>query len=116
VVGHILSVLVGHIVALREFRDLRAVIRSQLLMLVLMPGYTTASLWIIAHPDSRVRRDPLTAVDKRWGPRRVQSHRETARHGMRSRSRRGGPSLLLAAAPKRAATRPEKAKVKSLFN
>ena len=36
--------------ALREFRDHEAVIKSQFVMLVLMVGYTTASLWILAQP------------------------------------------------------------------
>jgi hypothetical protein len=50
VTGHILAVYVAHVVALREFQERRAVVRSQLVMLVLMVGYTTASLWIIAQP------------------------------------------------------------------
>ena len=35
---------------LREYRDRRAALRSQLPMLVLMVGYTVVSLWIIAQP------------------------------------------------------------------
>jgi hypothetical protein len=50
VVGHIVAVYVAHVIALRELGDYRAVLRSQLVMLVLMVGYTTASLWIIAQP------------------------------------------------------------------
>lgn len=50
VAGHIVAVYVAHVAALREFPDQRAVIRSQLVMLALMVGYTTASLWIIAQP------------------------------------------------------------------
>jgi hypothetical protein len=50
VTGHIVAVYVAHIIALREFPSYRAVVRSQLVMLVLMVGYTTASLWIIAQP------------------------------------------------------------------
>ena len=50
VAGHIMAVYIAHVVALQEFRQRRAVIRSQLVMLVLMVGYTTASLWIIAQP------------------------------------------------------------------
>lgn len=50
VAGHIVAVYVAHVIALREFRDHRTVVRSQLVMLVLMVGYTTASLWIIAQP------------------------------------------------------------------
>ena len=50
VAGHIVAVYIAHVVALQEFRERRAVVRSQLVMLVLMVGYTTASLWIIAQP------------------------------------------------------------------
>ncbi len=50
VCGHIVAVYIGHVVALREFRDHEAVIKSQFVMLVLMVGYTTASLWILAQP------------------------------------------------------------------
>jgi hypothetical protein len=48
--GHIVAVYIAHVVALQEFRVRRAVVRSQLVMLILMVGYTTASLWIIAQP------------------------------------------------------------------
>ncbi len=48
--GHIVAVYIGHVVALREFRDPEAAIKSQFVMLVLMVGYTTASLWILAQP------------------------------------------------------------------
>ena len=50
VIGHVIAVYVAHVVALREFRDRRAALRSQLPMLVLMVGYTVVSLWIIAQP------------------------------------------------------------------
>jgi hypothetical protein len=50
VAGHIVAVYVAHVIALQEFREHRVVVRSQLVMLVLMVGYTTASLWIIAQP------------------------------------------------------------------
>jgi hypothetical protein len=50
VVGHVIAVYVAHVVALREYRDRRAALRSQLPMLVLMVGYTVVSLWIIAQP------------------------------------------------------------------
>jgi hypothetical protein len=50
VLGHVLAVYVAHVVALREFRDRRAALRSQVPMLVLMVGYTVVSLWIIAQP------------------------------------------------------------------
>jgi hypothetical protein len=50
VLGHIIAVYVAHVVALREFRDRQAALRSQIPMLVLMVGYTMVSLWIIAQP------------------------------------------------------------------
>jgi len=50
VAGHIMAVYVAHVIALREFQNRGAAVRSQLVMLVLMVGYTTASLWIIAQP------------------------------------------------------------------
>ena len=50
VLGHIIAVYVAHAVALREFPDERAALRSQIPMLVLMVGYTMVSLWIIAQP------------------------------------------------------------------
>jgi hypothetical protein len=48
VLGHIIAV--AHVVALREFPDLRGAVRSQYPMLALMMGYTMVSLWIIAQP------------------------------------------------------------------
>jgi hypothetical protein len=50
VAGHIAALFLGHLLALREFDDRRAAIRSQMPMLVLMVGYTMLSLWIIAQP------------------------------------------------------------------
>jgi hypothetical protein len=50
VLGHVIAVYVAHVVALREFRNRRAALRSQVPMLVLMVGYTIVSLWIIAQP------------------------------------------------------------------
>jgi hypothetical protein len=50
VAGHVVAVYVAHVVALREFSSQGAAIRSQLVMLLLMVGYTTVSLWIIAQP------------------------------------------------------------------
>jgi hypothetical protein len=55
VLGHVIAVWVAHVVALREYRDRRAALRSQLPMLVLMVGYTVASLWIIAQPIVETR-------------------------------------------------------------
>jgi len=50
VLGHIIAVYVAHVIALREYSDRRAAVRSQFPMLVLMVGYTMVSLWIIAQP------------------------------------------------------------------
>jgi hypothetical protein len=50
VVGHIIAVYVAHAIALREFRQRRIALRSQIPMLVLMVGYTVISLWILAQP------------------------------------------------------------------
>ena len=50
VVGHIAAVFLGHTLALREFPDGRAALRSQYPMLGLMVGYTMLSLWIMAQP------------------------------------------------------------------
>jgi len=50
VAGHVAALYLGHLLALREFRDPRAVSRSQWPMLVLMVSYTMLSLWIIAQP------------------------------------------------------------------
>jgi len=55
VLGHVIAVYVAHVVALREFRDRRAALRSQVPMLVLMVGYTVVSLWIIAQPIVEAR-------------------------------------------------------------
>jgi hypothetical protein len=55
VLGHIIAVWIAHVVALREYRDRRAALRSQLPMLVLMVGYTVVSLWIIAQPIVETR-------------------------------------------------------------
>jgi hypothetical protein len=55
VLGHVIAVYIAHVVALREFRDRRAALRSQLPMLVLMVGYTVVSLWIIAQPIVETR-------------------------------------------------------------
>src|SRR6185437_15118213 len=50
VAGHVAALYLGHLLALREYRDPRAVSRSQWPMLVLMVSYTMLSLWIIAQP------------------------------------------------------------------
>ncbi len=50
VVGHIISVFLAHVIALRTFKDRTLALKSQLPMLVLMVGYTMVSLWILAQP------------------------------------------------------------------
>jgi hypothetical protein len=50
VTGHVIAVYVAHVIAVREFGDRRAALRSQFAMLTLMVGYTMVSLWIIAQP------------------------------------------------------------------
>lgn len=50
VIGHIASVYIAHVEALRLFGDHRKATLSQLPMLVLMMIFTTAGLWILAQP------------------------------------------------------------------
>jgi hypothetical protein len=50
VVGHIAATWVAHRTALRTYADRRSALRSQYPMIVLMIGYTVASLWILAQP------------------------------------------------------------------
>ena len=50
VVGHILSVYLAHLLALRVFPGRSAALSSQYPMLALMVVYTVISLWIIAQP------------------------------------------------------------------
>lgn len=50
VLGHIASVYLAHLEALRCFGDRRLAALSQLPMLVLMVAFTTAGLWILAQP------------------------------------------------------------------
>jgi hypothetical protein len=50
VAGHIIAVFLSHVIALRLHSSRRQALRSQYPMLVLMVGYTTASLWIITQP------------------------------------------------------------------
>ncbi|WP_372797497.1 hypothetical protein [Litorivivens sp.] len=49
-IGHIISVYLAHRQALQIFADRRAAIVSQLPMLVMMVGFTTAGLWILSLP------------------------------------------------------------------
>ena len=48
--GHIISIFVAHIIALKIFKNQNIAIRSQYPMLFLMVFYTALSLWIIAQP------------------------------------------------------------------
>ncbi len=50
VVGHIISVYLAHVIALRTFQRRAPALRSQFPMLALMVGYTMLSLWILAQP------------------------------------------------------------------
>ena len=50
VAGHVVSVYLAHVMAVRVFADKKAALRSQYPMLVLMVCYTMLSLWILAQP------------------------------------------------------------------
>jgi hypothetical protein len=50
VLGHVVSVFVAHMIALKRVPDHRAALRGQYPMLALMVLYTATSLWIIAQP------------------------------------------------------------------
>jgi hypothetical protein len=50
VIGHIISVYIAHVEALRLFGDHKKATLSQLPMLLLMMAFTTAGLWILAQP------------------------------------------------------------------
>ena len=50
VVGHVISVYLAHIIALRILKDRGLALRSQYPLLGLMVGYTMMSLWILAQP------------------------------------------------------------------
>ena len=50
VTGHVISVYIAHVVALRRMRNPSLAIKTQYPMLVLMLIYTATSLWIIAQP------------------------------------------------------------------
>lgn len=52
VLGHIVSVYIAHLEALRTFPSHRQAILSQIPMLFLMVIFTTAGLWILAQPIS----------------------------------------------------------------
>ncbi len=48
--GHVIAVGVAHFTALEVFKTSRAALRSQYPLIVLMVGYTMASLWILSQP------------------------------------------------------------------
>ena len=50
VLGHVVAVFVAHAYARDAFATRLAAVRSQYPMLLLMVGYTMASLWIVAQP------------------------------------------------------------------
>ena len=50
ITGHIIAVFLAHSIAYRLIPTRRYALRSQYPMLVLMVGYTVASLWIITQP------------------------------------------------------------------
>lgn len=50
--GHIASIYIAHMVALRVCRDPKKAVRSQIPMLILMVGYTVMGLWILAQPPA----------------------------------------------------------------
>ncbi|XKT74115.1 MAG: hypothetical protein ACJKTH_02010 [Patescibacteria group bacterium UBA2163] len=50
--GHIASIYIAHMVALRVCPDAKKAVRSQIPMLILMVGYTVMGLWILAQPPA----------------------------------------------------------------
>ena len=50
VLGHVFSVYVAHVIALRRMPTPARAVKSQYPMLALMIVYTATSLWIIAQP------------------------------------------------------------------
>lgn len=50
VAGHIVSVYLAHVVAMRRYPARAQALRSQVPMMILMVGYTVISLWILAQP------------------------------------------------------------------
>jgi hypothetical protein len=50
VVGHVIAVYLAHVTAIRMFGRGRSAIVTQIPMVLLMIGYTMASLWILSQP------------------------------------------------------------------
>ena len=65
VVGHIIAVYLAHLVALQLLHDQVLARRSQYPMLVLMIGYTMASLWMLAQPITKERVTGLSTAPQR---------------------------------------------------
>lgn len=49
-VGHVASVFLAHVLALRHFEETGVALRSQVPIVALMVGYTMVSMWILAQP------------------------------------------------------------------
>ncbi|MCO5063847.1 MAG: hypothetical protein M9924_05450 [Rhizobiaceae bacterium] len=52
VAGHVLAVLIAHMLAIRLYGDTRAAMLSQLPLAVLMVGYTLLGLWLLSTPSA----------------------------------------------------------------
>src|SRR5690606_6194296 len=52
VLGHVLAVLLAHMIALKRFGSGRVAVISQLPLAALMIGYTLFGLWLLATPTA----------------------------------------------------------------
>ena len=52
VAGHILAVLLAHLIAVERFGSRRAAMLSQLPLMLLMIAYTLFGLWLLAAPTA----------------------------------------------------------------
>jgi flagellar biosynthesis protein FliQ len=52
VAGHVLAVLIAHMLALRLYGDIRAATLSQLPLAALMVAYTLLGLWLLSTPSA----------------------------------------------------------------
>src|SRR3546814_12143590 len=74
--GHIVSVYIAHVEALRLFPSRARAIASQLPMLILMMLFTIAGLWILLPPispgarpeESRCGKERVSMCRSRWWP------------------------------------------------
>ena len=55
VIGHVIAVILAHVIALRLFTGRLSALRSQAPMIVLMVAYTMTSLWTLAQPITNAR-------------------------------------------------------------